>query len=462
MPGSLSRFTPSSRLVFLLIGLMLLAVLRALLALPEVLLLVPVSGVILVAVFDGVRFYFEPRSVVILDEEKSCSFKRGTRSKLAFNYRLSSKGVGQVVSFFLRLPEGFVEREVGFKHSSSETKEDIFRATVESLPLKRGVGSIEAVYVELHSSLGLWLGGMKAKVDWKISVYPDLVHDDRNIAAFLLRRDVAGITARRRFGLGREFDRLRDYQPGDAYSEIFWKASAKCLRPITMVRRVERTQQVYALLDASRLSGRVADYKEFKDGEPGKVWPVLALDRFVNGTLSLGLAAENQGDLFGMIGFSRYPSLTVKARSGTGHYLAIRNALLDIQADESHPNYQELFAHVRSQIRSRSLIVVFTHFDDASMLERFIDSVRLIARQHLVVAITIRPSNIHPLFSSGRTVQTVDDVYEAFTSHLSWEVLESARKRLSQYGIRLLVTSQASLCSQVISSYVNIKERQLV
>jgi len=462
MVGSLSKFAPSSRLVYLLVGLLAIAFFTALLGLSEILLFISVASLVLAAALDGALFVFKPRKATISNSSDTFTFKRGAKSFLAFRYRIDNGGAGRVVSYFLRLPPGFVYPEVKGEHQSSSKIDDGYEAIVEVLPMKRGIGSMDAVYFELRSTWGFWLGSREARIDWRFRVFPDLLHDDKNVAAFLLRRDVAGLTARRQFGLGREFDRLREYQPGDAYSEIFWKASAKCMRPITMVRRVERTQQVYALIDASRLSCRVADYQKPVDGESGKVWPILALDRFVNGALSLGLAAESQGDLFGLIGFSRYPTLSVKARSGNEHYMAVRNALLDLQADEAHPNYQELFSHVRSRIRSRALLVVFTHFDDASMLERFIDSVRLVARQHLVVAVTIRPDSVHPLFSAGSKVESVEEIYKAFTSHLSWETLESARKRLSQYGIRLLVTSQASLCSQVVSGYVNVKERQLV
>ncbi len=455
------KFAPSSRLIVLLASLAVLAACRALLGMSEAILLIPLAIVLGLGLFDGIRFYLAPKRVDLSCRDDAFQLKRGIPSIISFSYRVRSEGAGHLESLFLRLPEGFIRRDVSWNHSSRDNREEWIDVSLDALSMKRGVGTVQALFLEMHSPLGLWISGERAEVDWTIRVYPDLMHDDRNLAAFLLRRDMAGITARRRFGLGREFDRLREYQPGDAYSEIFWKASAKCQRPITMVRRVERTQQVYALIDTSRLSGRVADYKRVEGCDPGTVWPIMAIDRFVNGALSLGLAAENQGDLFGLIGFSRYPSLSIKARSGNDHYTSVRNALLDVQADHSHPNYQELFSHVKCQIRSRSLLVVFTHFDDVSMLDRFIESVRIVARQHLVVAVSIRPDNVQPLFSPGAEAENVEDVYRAFTSHLSWEVLESARKRLSRYGIRLLVTSQASLCSKVITNYVNIKERQL-
>jgi uncharacterized protein (DUF58 family) len=58
-------------------------------------------------------------------------------------------------------------------------------------------------------------------------------------------------------GRGREFEKLREYQPGDSIEDVQWKASARRQSLITKVYQVERTQEVYAIVDASRLSGRV-------------------------------------------------------------------------------------------------------------------------------------------------------------------------------------------------------------
>src|SRR5207249_11551938 len=51
-------------------------------------------------------------------------------------------------------------------------------------------------------------------------------------------------------------EQLREYIPGDGFDEVHWKATAKRGRPITKIFQVERTQEVYVVIDASRLSAR--------------------------------------------------------------------------------------------------------------------------------------------------------------------------------------------------------------
>jgi uncharacterized protein (DUF58 family) len=60
----------------------------------------------------------------------------------------------------------------------------------------------------------------------------------------------------RQVGKGRDFEQLREYLPGDGYEDIHWKATAKYGHPVTKVFQIERTQELYVVLDASRLSGR--------------------------------------------------------------------------------------------------------------------------------------------------------------------------------------------------------------
>ncbi len=51
-------------------------------------------------------------------------------------------------------------------------------------------------------------------------------------------------------------------RPEDGFDEIHWKATAKRRHPITKVFQVERTQEVYAVIDASRLSARSTAVKQ--------------------------------------------------------------------------------------------------------------------------------------------------------------------------------------------------------
>src|SRR6185437_1269828 len=55
-------------------------------------------------------------------------------------------------------------------------------------------------------------------------------------------------------GHGRDFERLREYQPGDNYSEIAWKSTARRAAPVRRLFQWEQKQEVYFVVDQSRAS----------------------------------------------------------------------------------------------------------------------------------------------------------------------------------------------------------------
>src|SRR5690606_8645271 len=100
----------------------------------------------------------------------------------------------------------------------------------------------------------LWAVRGSSACEIELRVYPDLSKERKTVAAFFLNRGMFGLHAHRMVGRGREFERLREYMPGDSYDEIHWKATARRGTPITKVFQVERTQEVYVVIDASRLT----------------------------------------------------------------------------------------------------------------------------------------------------------------------------------------------------------------
>ena len=54
-----------------------------------------------------------------------------------------------------------------------------------------------------------------------------MLTERKNLAALFLNRGSFGVHAQRQVGKGRDFEKLREYIPGDGYDEIHWKATAK-------------------------------------------------------------------------------------------------------------------------------------------------------------------------------------------------------------------------------------------
>jgi uncharacterized protein (DUF58 family) len=322
-------------------------------------------------------------------------------------------------------------------------------------PRRRGNYRLETCYVEGASPLGFWSARAALPLRAELRVYPDLLKERKNVAALFLNRGMVGVHVQRQVGKGRDFEKLRDYIPGDNFEDIHWKATAKRRRPVTKIFQIERTQEVYVMIDASRLSGR-----EVPDPSQPSV-RVSTLERYINAALVLALAAERQGDLFGLLTLSDRVHQFVRARSGQAHYAACRDALYTLQPRTVTPDYDEVFAFIRTRLRRRALLVFLTALDDPVLAESFKQNAGLICRQHLLLVNMIKPAGVRPLFSEP-DVNRVDDIYRELGRHLQWQNLVELGRSLKQRGIEFALVQNEKLSAELVTQYLNVKRRQLV
>lgn len=313
--------------------------------------------------------------------------------------------------------------------------------TAKCLPRERGRFELAACHVENRSPFGFWRARGQLPVTTEIRIYPDLRRERG--AELLTARQQVGLHHQRQAGKGREFEKLREYVHGDSFDEIHWKASARRGRPVVKVFQVERMQEVYAIVDASRLSAR------------GGV-----MDRYVNAALGLALAAESQGDRFGLVTFSAGIDRFVRAANGKQHFAACRDAIYTVQPRRVSPDFDELFTFLQLRLRRRALLVFLTSLDDPVLAESFVRDVRLL-RRHLIVVSVPGQSDVRPLFT-GPAPADVDGIYRELAAHLQWTKLEELRKTLEREGIRLSVNDPVTLMTELARQYFSIKQRQLL
>ena len=354
-------------------------------------------------------------------------------------------------------------------------------------PLKRGNYRVTRAYLETPSRLGLWAVRASVPVRCEIRVYPNLIAERQSLAALFLHRGAFGLHTQRQVGKGRDFEKLREYIPGDGYDEIHWKATAKRGHPVTKVFQIERTQELYVILDASRLSARSLPRRELLSPRgarkplpasvPGQAWgrsrPAWAaedfcpdiepcvLERFLTSALILGHAAEHQGDLFGLIAFTDRVQTFLRARNGRAHYNACRNALYALEPQAVTPDFEEIGSFIRTRLRRRALLIFLTSLDDPVLAESFARNLALLSGQHLVLANMLKPPGADPLFTVPG-VETLDDLYQCLGGHLQWHRLRELEKVLQRRGVRFFLLPHERLASELVSQYLGVKQRQLL
>jgi uncharacterized protein (DUF58 family) len=346
------------------------------------------------------------------------------------------------------------------------------RLTWNCQPLKRGSYKLQTAFIEGASPLGFWGIRRELPAPSEIRVYPNLLTERKNLAAVFLNRGGAGVHAQRQIGKGRDFEKLREYIPGDGFDEIHWKATAKRGRPVTKIFQIERTQEVYVIIDSSRLSARTQLSSGINTPDSGLssanksadktiIGETTMLERFVTSALILGLAAEQQGDLFGLLTFSDKVGTFLRARNGSAHYSACRDAFYTLQPQTVTPDFDELSSFIRLRLRRRALLVFLTALDDPLLAQSFVRNMDLVCRQHLILVNMIQPPGVFPLFSKPN-VNSTDDIYQHLGGHLLWQNLRELEKVLKRRGVRFSLLENEKMSSQLVSQYLGVKQRQLL
>jgi uncharacterized protein (DUF58 family) len=323
----------------------------------------------------------------------------------------------------------------------------------ECLPRARGLFKIEGCYYEIASPLRLWDIRGRTAQSIEVRTYPNLQSERKQVASLFLRTNRSGTKAMRQLGQGRDFEKLREYVPGDGFDTIHWKATARRGHPITKVFQVEKTQEVYVIVDASRLSARLQ--------VPGDPSQGTHLDRYIAAALVLGLVAEKQGDLFGLLTFGDRVLNFVRARNGKEHYSACREALYALEPQQVSPDFEEIATFIRLRLRRRALLVFMTDLDDPIIMESFQRSAEIICRKHLVIVQMLQAGKLRPVFTNP-DVASVDDLYRDMAQHLAWHDLRQLGLSLQQRGILLSLLSREEFSAETTSNYLRVKQRQLL
>jgi uncharacterized protein (DUF58 family) len=461
---------PSSRLLFWVATVVLpFALLAAVAPAAAAVSLLLIAGLILVAMADAIGG-LKSLDGIGLELPAVARMSKDREAKLELRIR-NERQTARILCLALAWPREIKPAEE-IVETALPAQSEWSRLTQVCTPLCRGNYQLNLAFIEGRSPLGFWAVRKTIPVRSEIRVYPNLLTERKNLAALFLNRGTFGLHAQRQIGKGRDFEKLREYVPGDGYDEIHWKATARRGKPITKVFQIEKTQEIYVIVDASRLSARSSTgFQPVISGNnnsPPQVethrqdaGATTVLEKFVTAALVLGLAAEQQGDLFGLLTFTNKVEKFVRARNGQSHYSACRDALYTLQPKIVTPDFDELCTFLRLRLRRRALLVFLTALDDPALAESFVRNVELIRRQHIVLVNMVQPPGVRPMFT-GRDVAETDDLYRQLGGHLQWQNLRELQKVLQRRGVRFSLLDNERLSAGLVAQYMAVKQRQLL
>lgn len=326
-------------------------------------------------------------------------------------------------------------------------------AEMSLLSSQRGEYTMTQAFIGAASLLRLWQLRKILPVQSRLLVQPALAAISKETARLLASHRHGGQRIVARNGRGREFEQLREYLPSDEFGDIDWKATARRRIPIVREFQIERTQDIYACIDFSRLSARPLTGKNDTR--------VTILDEYIRSTLMLHCAVRQTGDRFGFATFSDRVHHFVKAANANAFDPVFRRALYPLRPQLVAPVFDEISAVLRARAKRRALVVFFTSLAEPQLSEAFLAAARLLARQHLLVVACPADAYAKPLFSDS-DVDAPAGIYGKLAGHLLWKKLAEVRSQLAASAIRMHVVSPGRLGLVAATEYLDIKERQLL
>jgi uncharacterized protein (DUF58 family) len=311
----------------------------------------------------------------------------------------------------------------------------------------RGRYLFGAVTVRWRSPWGLWARQVEIPTPSEIKVFPDFTFLRAGMDRGRDAERNAPVRVRRAPGGESEFQRLRQYVPGDAYRHIDWKATARRQRPITREYGQESNQNVIFLLDAGRMmSARVGDLSLF--------------DHALNASLAMGHAALRHGDRVGLLGFDREVRAWLPPRGGVTSGQRMLHATFDLFPSLSEPDFAAAFRHLSASVRQRSLVVLLTTIVDQVSADNATAVARALGTRHLPLCVWLRDVDLDALIDAPPGDEASLLARGAAAELVAWR--EQSLSALRRRGVLVVDCAPDELSAALLARYLEIKARRLL
>lgn len=313
------------------------------------------------------------------------------------------------------------------------------------MPVARGTGVLEALYVWVEHPQGLLRRRKRFAMPAEVRVYPDLSAIERYGSLHARNRLIdAGLRRMRLRESGTEMESVREWCAGDSFRHVNWKATARRGRMMVSQYEAERSQNIVMLLDAGRLmTPRVGDRSKF--------------DFAVAAALCVASVASLANDKVGFVAFAGEILRAVAPRMGGRRVGRLVAELHDVQPRFEESDYVQAIAYVRTHVKKRSLLVLFTDMLDPAAQSSVLAEIGSLASRHVVLCVFMNDAAVTRALD--RIPERVSDVYEMAVALELRDERRKAVAELERLGIHVLDVPAAQLTTALVDRYLSIKQR---
>jgi uncharacterized protein (DUF58 family) len=350
------------------------------------------------------------------------------------------------VKIIEELPEQFEIRDNSFHLQLAGMGNGEIRYSIR--PTERGAYGFGFSQLFASTRIGLVSRRIASAEPETVKVYPSFVQMRKYaLLAQSAQQAEAGNRQLRKIGHSLEFEQIKEYVAGDDIRSVNWKATAR--KNGLMVNHYidERSQQVYVLLDKGRLMKM-----PFRE--------LTLLDYAINATLVLCNVCIHRQDKFGLISFSHAPGTVVAAQRNAVQLSRVLESLYKQETDFLETDFEKLYLQVRTYIKHRSLLVLFTQFESMGGMKRQLPYLKQLARHHLLMVVFFENTELTELATTP--VRDLEGIYNKTIAEKFVFEKKMIVKELQQQGILAVLSAPEKLTVQAVNKYLELKSKQAI
>lgn len=313
--------------------------------------------------------------------------------------------------------------------------------------VRRGIASFDRLWLRWQGPFGLIWNQVVLPMDRKIAVLPDVSRARDEAITLLQRSALADGHAQKRAGQGREFEALKDYQPGMGRRMIDWKRSARHGKLLAREFRIEENNNIVLAIDSGRLMC------EPVDGVP-------KVDRAVTAALLSAFIALKGGDLVSLFSFDARPRVSSGAVRGSPSFSMIQKRAAEIDYSTEETNFTLALTTLAAKLDRRSLVIVFTDFVDPISAELMLRTVGRLTERHLVLFMLMKDVELETLADMAPAAP--EDVARAVTAGDLLRQRQVVIGKLRLLGAHVIEADHRRLGPALVERYIQLKEENLL
>ncbi|WP_377194594.1 DUF58 domain-containing protein [Ruegeria meonggei] len=320
-------------------------------------------------------------------------------------------------------------------------------AKIQGRAVRRGNWVFSNLWLYWPSRLSLFEFVPKTAFALEVAVVPNIRRVQSGEISTTVQSRLFGVKENRAIGEGTEFHQLRDFVQGMDASSIDWKRSARHRSLVAKEVRAERNHHVIIALDNGY------QMREEIAGLP-------KIDHAITAALATAWAAAIGGDLVGMYAYDAEPRLFLPPEPGRAAFTRLRSRTAELRYESRETNHTLAMTELNRRTPKRSLIIVFSDFIDTTSAELMVENIGVLAKRHLIVFVALRD----PILEAQVRVTPadMDGVAETVSTGQLLQERRLVLERLHQLGVTIIDAEPGHISARLISTYLEIKAREMI